>query len=246
MIERAYQICVVDPEGDYGTLRDLAALGSPRRAPTVNKVLSLLEDPRINLSVNLLGVPLADRPGFFAQLMPNVQAMRARTGRPHWLVLDEAHHMLPGAWGQAPLTFPQRLGETVMLTVHPDHVAPTALSTIDVAIAVGGAPEHTLRKFSAASGRALSWPPGLSHQAGKAVVWLDQGEMPFSMRPVPGRAERIRHYRKYAEGDLRWHSFWSLLWSEGAVMPSFQAWRLPASLTRPTSPMRNGRWSCPT
>ena len=209
LIDRAYQDCVIDPEGDYGTLQDLVALGSPQRAPTVNEVLSILEDPRINLSVNLLGMPLMDRPDFFAQLMPNLQAMRARTGRPHWLVLDEAHHMLPGTWGQAPLTLPQRLGETVVLTVHPDHVSPLVLSMIEVIIAVGRAPERTCRKFSAASGRPLSWPQGLSHQAGEAVIWLNgDGEMPFSMRPVPGRAERIRHHRKYAEGNLRWHSFY--------------------------------------
>jgi HAD superfamily hydrolase (TIGR01484 family) len=209
LIDQAYQVCVVDPEGDYGTLQDLAALGSPQRAPTVNEVLSLLEDPRINLSVNLLGIALMDRPHFFAQLMPNLQAMRARTGRPHWLVLDEAHHMLPGTRGQTPLTLPQRLGETVMVTVHPEHVAPLVLSMIDVAVAVGRTPERTLRKFSAASGRALSWPQGLGHRTGRAVAWLDgEGEMPFSMGPVPGRAERIRHHRKYAEGDLRWHSFY--------------------------------------
>jgi hypothetical protein len=28
------------------------------------------------------------------------------------------------------------------------------------------------------------------------------------MEPSPGRAQRIRHHRKYAEGDLRWHSFY--------------------------------------
>lgn len=117
--------------------------------------------------------------------------------------------MLPGTWGQAPLTLPQRLGETVVLTVHPDHVSPLVLSMIEVIIAVGRAPERTCRKFSAASGRPLSWPQGLSHQAGEAVIWLNgDGEMPFSMRPVPGRAERIRHHRKYAEGNLRWHSFY--------------------------------------
>ncbi len=28
------------------------------------------------------------------------------------------------------------------------------------------------------------------------------------MYAEPGRVERIRHRRKYAEGDLRWHSFY--------------------------------------
>jgi hydroxymethylpyrimidine pyrophosphatase-like HAD family hydrolase len=98
LIDRAYQVCIVDPEGDYGTLQDLVALGTPQRAPTVNEVLSILEDPKIDLSISLLGIPLGDQPEFFAQLIPNLQAMRARTGRPHWLVLDEVHHMLPSTW----------------------------------------------------------------------------------------------------------------------------------------------------
>jgi len=28
------------------------------------------------------------------------------------------------------------------------------------------------------------------------------------MQAQPGRTERIRHHRKYAEGNLRWHSFY--------------------------------------
>jgi hypothetical protein len=95
------------------------------------------------------------------------------------------------------------------VTVHPDHLAPLALSMVDVAIAIGPAPDKTLTKFSAASGRALAWPQGLSYQAGSTVAWFaGEGEMPFSMRLLPGRAERIRHHRKYAEGHLRHHSFY--------------------------------------
>ncbi|MHB0982805.1 MAG: HAD family hydrolase, partial [Thiobacillus sp.] len=101
LIEKDYQVCIIDPEGDYGTLRDVVALGNQWRAPSVNEVLSILDDPKINLSVNLLGIPLDDRPDFFARLLPNLQAMRARSGRPHWLVVDEAHHMLPSTWGHA-------------------------------------------------------------------------------------------------------------------------------------------------
>ena len=32
LIEKDYQVCVIDPEGDYGTLRDVVALGNQRRA----------------------------------------------------------------------------------------------------------------------------------------------------------------------------------------------------------------------
>jgi HAD superfamily hydrolase (TIGR01484 family) len=208
LIEKDFQVCIVDPEGDYGTLRNVVALGNQWRAPSMGEILSILEDPKNSLSVNLLGTPLGERPEFLAQLIPNLQALRARTGRPHWIVLDEAHHMLPETWGHAGSAMPQRMGETLLVTVHPDHVAPAVLAPIDIAVAIGPSPEQTLAKFATAAGRALAWPEGLSHEPDRVIAWFaESGQPPFSMLPLPGRAERIRHRRKYAEGDLRWHSF---------------------------------------
>jgi len=209
LIENDYQVCIVDPEGDYGTLQELVALGNQWRGPSVGEILAILEDPKVNLSINLLGIRLADRPDFLAQMMPHVQALRTRSGRPHWLVLDEAHHMLPGSGGPADSALPRQLGETLLITVHPEHVSPEMLSTVDVVIAIGQAPERTLEKFARATGRQLLWPETLTCQAGQVVIWFaSAGQRPFAMLPEPGRAERIRHHRKYAEGDLRWHSFY--------------------------------------
>lgn len=209
LIDKDYQVCIVDPEGDYGTLRDVVALGNQWRAPNINEVLSVLEDPKINLSVNLLGIPLDDRPDFFAQLIPNLQAMRARTGRPHWVVVDEAHHMLPNTWGHAASVLPQQLRETLLVTVHPDHVAPAILAPVDVVLAIGHSPRQTLEEFTGATGQTLAWPVDLDYQADRIVTWFSgEGQPPFAMQAHPGRAERIRHHRKYAEGNLRWHSFY--------------------------------------
>lgn len=209
LIEKDFQICIVDPEGDYGTLGDVVALGNQWRAPSVTEIVSILEDPKVNLSINLLGIPLGDRPDFFAQLVPNLQAMRARTGRPHWLVVDEAHHMLPDNWGHTGSALPQRLGETVLVTVHPGHVAPEILARIDIVVAIGSSPEETLAKFGQATGKTVPWPERLTYQPEQVVAWfVGDKQAPFPMRPMPGRAERIRHHRKYAEGHLRWHSFY--------------------------------------
>ena len=163
----------------------------------------------MNLNVNLLGIPLADRPEYFGRLFPSLQAMRTRAGRPHWIVLNEAHHMLPVDWGHVGRAWPQRLGEMVLVTVHPEHVAPLTLSLIDVVIAVGPSPDKTLKSFAAWTGQAVTWPEGLSHQSGHVVVWFSRsGKEPFLMRKLPGRIERIRHLRKYAEGNMRHHSFY--------------------------------------
>lgn len=208
LMQKSYQVCVIDPEGDYGTLQDVITLGNQSHAVTVHEVLALLEDPKITLNVNLLGIPLTDRPEFFGELFPNLQAMRTRTGRPHWIVLDEAHHMLPAEWSHLDRALPMSLGETVFVTVHPNHLAPTLLPLIDTVIAVGASPDQTIKKYADAIAQPLAWPDGLTYQKGMAVAWFPrQSEPPFSLRIMPGRAERIRHHRKYAEGNMRYRSF---------------------------------------
>jgi HAD superfamily hydrolase (TIGR01484 family) len=203
----AYQLCIVDPEGDYGALPDIITLGNQNHPVSVNEVLSMLEDPKITLNVNLLGIPLTDRPEFFGQLFPSLQAMRTRTGRPHWIILDEAHHMLPAEWAPVDRALPQRLGETVMVTVHPEQVAPAVLSLVDAIIAVGPSPQRTVQKFAEAVGRKVAWPEGLAFEKGKAIIWFVGDEPPYSIEIIPGTAERIRHHRKYAEGNMRYRSF---------------------------------------
>jgi hypothetical protein len=137
--------------------------------------------------------------------------MRARTGRPHWFVLEEAHHLLPTTWRQAALSLPQQLGETLLITVHPDHVAPAILAMVDVVVAVGRAPLDTFRQFAATSGSApLSpLPNELASYEGDVMCWLVRsGLAPFRMRVIHGKAQRLRHIRKYAVGDMKTGSFW--------------------------------------
>ena len=209
LADHAYQVCIVDPEGDYGTLQDVITLGSPQHPVSLNEALGILEDPKVNLNINLLGIRLDNRPEYFGQLLPRLGSLRTRTGRPHWIVLDEAHHLLPVEWGPLPGVLPRRLGETVLVTVHPDHLPRAILSMIDVVIAVGHSPGRTLRSFTGALGQADAWADGLLYKAGQVVVWFPRrGEPPFYAHPLAPRRDRIRHRRKYAEGNMRLRSFY--------------------------------------
>ena len=209
LIEQTYQVCVVDPEGDYGPSQGVITLGHRDHAVGSNEVLAILEDPKINLNVNLLGIQLADRPTFFGQFFPSLRILRTRTGRPHWVVLDEAHHLLPAEWGHLPEALPRELGETILITVHPDHLAPAILTLVDLVIAVGPSPDKTLHNFAGAAGHVLAWPEDLSYKAGQAVIWFPSlDHPPFPMSIIPASRDRIRHRRKYAEGNMRHHSFY--------------------------------------
>jgi hypothetical protein len=83
------------------------------------------------------------------------------------------------------------------------------LPLVDVVIVVGHSPKKTLKAFADAAGQTFGWPGGLSYQRGHAVVWFSRsGKAPFSMRIMSRRVERIRHLRKYAEGNMRDDSFY--------------------------------------
>ncbi len=203
LAERSYQFCIIDPEGDYSTFEGAVVLGDNHRAPNVDEILELLNQLSQNVVINLLGIALDHRPPFFAGLLPRLQELRATRGRPHWTVIDEAHHLLHSSWDLAELTVPQKMRGTLMITVHPESVSPAALSVVDLVIAVGEAPERTLANFSRAIGQP---PPALAPvelQTGEAVAWFRRTtEPPFRFRSEPPKGERQRHHRKYAEGEL--------------------------------------------
>src|SRR5207248_3791766 len=112
----------------------------------------LLASPAENVVINLIGLAITERPAFFMQLLPRLQELRARVGRPHWLIVDEAHHLFPATWERGELALPQGLDRTVLITVHPGQVNAAILSAVDTVIAVGQLPDGTASDFCAALG----------------------------------------------------------------------------------------------
>src|SRR5437868_4649048 len=57
-----YQCCLIDPEGDYENFPQAIMFGSALRGPTLDEVMKGLATPRNHVVVNLVGLPLQDRP----------------------------------------------------------------------------------------------------------------------------------------------------------------------------------------
>jgi hydroxymethylpyrimidine pyrophosphatase-like HAD family hydrolase len=203
LAEAGYQFCLIDSEGDYEAFDGSVTLGDSKHAPSPDEVLQLLRTPVESAVVNLLGISLGDRPEHFGRLLPRFQEVRSRAGRPHWLVLDEADHMLPLSQEVTRRAHPDELGPVLLVTGHPGDIATEALAVVDVVLAVGDAPEETLAAYAHALGLQAPEMPAAQPGSGEVVAWFrGGGDRAEIVRVAPARGDRRRHRRKYAEGDV--------------------------------------------
>jgi len=155
LVARDYQACLIDPEGDYEAMPGFLTLGNEDHAPSFEQIFQLLDNPGSNLIVNLVGVKMQDRPGFFTSLLTKPQEMRLHEGRPHWVIVDEAHHMLPCEWAPASAEVAGQTASLLLVTVHPEHVSPAALRLVNILAVIGDEPQSRPKSFPAPSGLLL-------------------------------------------------------------------------------------------
>jgi hydroxymethylpyrimidine pyrophosphatase-like HAD family hydrolase len=202
MAEKELQFCVFDPEGDYEDLEHAVSIGDPRTPPNAAEAEKLLRTLTANVVVNTQSMSMAERPEFFASLLPRLAALRARTGRPHWLIVDEAHHLLAVERGGFAQVLPEQIPAVIYITVHPDAVSPAALRSVNYVLALGDAARKMITTFCNQIGVPVppEFPP---LDEGEALFWSRSGNAsPFPVRLIKPRQSRRRHTTKYAEGEL--------------------------------------------
>jgi HAD superfamily hydrolase (TIGR01484 family) len=196
-----YQFCVIDPEGDFTGFISAAVIGEAKRPPDPHEIVNVLRDPQANVVVNMLGVRIEDRPSFFEHLWPQLQGMRAQRGRPHWLVIDECHHVLPRSRERTALMMPQDLRGILAITVHPGHVSEALLSSIDTFVVVGESPAETVSAIAEILARRPGSVPS-KLEPEEALLWKRSDSSPCLFQAIAASADWRRHQRKYAVGEL--------------------------------------------
>lgn len=202
MVEKEFEFCIFDPEGDYEDLADAVSTGGAESPPNPDEVLKLLQKVGANVVVNTQALQTPERPLFFAKLLPQVSALRARSGRPHWLLIDEAHHLLPASREDVAKVLPEEIPAAMFITVHPEAVAPNALKTVETVIALGEKAPDTIAAFCQAI--RLEIPAAMPRPKEDEVLFWRRGmgQSPLLIKPVRPRQAHRRHTRKYAEGEL--------------------------------------------
>jgi len=158
-----------------------------------------------------------DRPVFFQEMIASVCDLRSKTARPHWLLIDEAHHMLPVGKGPASDTLPSDLAAVIYVTVHPDQMSPAALQSVQTVLAVGPQAGEVLASFARAVGVDVPATPDGPQQ--EAVLYWNRssGAPPRWVQADRPVQERKRHTRKYAEGELGEDKSFYFRGAEGAL-----------------------------
>jgi HAD superfamily hydrolase (TIGR01484 family) len=198
-----YQLCIVDPEGDYETFEEAVLLGTPAGAASLDEIGQAMTLAHNNVLVNLLAVKLEDRPDYFLAMIGRLQETRAGNGRPHWLVLDEAHHLMPAQFQRFNEAVPSEPPSMLMVTVNPKSLCKEALELVDIFISMGDDAYDLMNIFADSTGRPR---PHLRREAlekGEALIWMiDSEEPPVVAELESTNQNRTRHKRKYATGEL--------------------------------------------
>jgi hydroxymethylpyrimidine pyrophosphatase-like HAD family hydrolase len=116
LILHGYCVCVIDPEGDYRSLEALpgvSLLGGEDPPPTPRELLSALRYPDRSVVIDLSRMPYDTKVEYIRSVLPALNVMRARTGLPHRIVIDEAHYFLHDA-AAAHLLDLERNGYTIV------------------------------------------------------------------------------------------------------------------------------------
>ena len=203
LTDAKYQFLSIDPEGDYQQFEGALVFGDAKRPPTLDETLNALEHGEKNIILNLLGVHVDDRPDFFEKLVPPLQELRTRTGRPHWIIVDEAHHLMPASRERTKEALPQDWSSALFITLQPDRMADHILASINHLIAVGERPDETFQKFCRTSqSECPEVQPG-ELKKGTALIWAKKSSKEAQLFSVlPCRTQQARHSRKYAGADL--------------------------------------------
>lgn len=209
LLEKNYQFCLVDPEGDYLELPGVVRIGDNEHAPGIEEVLSLLHIPMQSVIVCILAIPLDDRPRFFNNLLSALSQMRKQTGHPHWIIADEAHHMLPAPAAPSYYDIPDDFKNFLFITVSTEGMNEAILNKTTLLISMGDDAAKALQAFSRFRNIPLAENAVTPLQKGQAWVWdITSGKQPVLIKTDKPAHLQQRHKKKYATGDMDYNSFY--------------------------------------
>ncbi len=137
LLHLEYQICIIDPEGDYRGLKafsnTLLLGGADGPPPHGSEVSVLLEYSNLSLVLDLSLYDHAEKRKYVSELLGTLSYLRARRGKPHWFLFDEIHYFCSS--DDDPITRMlldgMQDGGYTIVSYRPSMIAPSVLQRLD-------------------------------------------------------------------------------------------------------------------
>jgi hydroxymethylpyrimidine pyrophosphatase-like HAD family hydrolase len=210
MILQGYCLCVIDPEGDYGTLESLpgvVVMGGEDQLPELPDVARALRHFDLSVVLDLSRILYEDKVRYLNALLPMLAALRRTTGLPHRIVVDEAHYFLHEPNVKQLLDFD--LNAYSLVTYRPSDLHPDLRKDIQVVIAkrlTRPQEVQTLLTMVENKGVEQEWTAVLAGLADNEAVWLPSIEAAEGklkrFRLLPRLTPHVRHKTKYIDVQL--------------------------------------------
>jgi hydroxymethylpyrimidine pyrophosphatase-like HAD family hydrolase len=209
LVEAGRTVCLIDPEGDYHSLSEMQRVlvmgGQGAEAlPTPDELTQLLGRPGETLVLDLSALTRPEKVMYASKVLALANAVRGTRGMPHWLVIDEAHHIFPADGSQATELLPSATESFCLITLGVEELPREVRERINVVASTD------LAAFRAATEAAyghyvhgLRLPSGTPLERGEtAVAWREPHRPAVRFHVRRRRVEHRRHVRKYTEGEL--------------------------------------------
>ena len=208
MVQAHQGFCIVDPEGDYLSLDDAVTIGGLTAPPTTEEAVHHLLQAELNVVVSALALRAEERIQLFGDLLPFLQALRKTSGRPYWLIVDEAHYMLPhcAVW---PSGFLGNMG-VVIVALDFEQVCPAVLDGVDMLLTLGSTSRPLIERFAQMRQRSCPAFPERTQSLEYACLWdLHDDREIMILDAVRPQQQHHRHCGKYVAGNVGpWHAFY--------------------------------------
>jgi hydroxymethylpyrimidine pyrophosphatase-like HAD family hydrolase len=211
LIAEGYQICIIDPEGDYAQLGErskVVTFGHDLTLPSPQATTRLLSTGPLSLILTLSSLAPSEQLNYVSQLLGSLQEARAVTGIPHWIVIDEANYFFQ-SYSPCLKYLNSPAGSLCLVTYRPSLLASEVYNTIGAHIFTSTKVEEeryfVTKILQAYGGCDLAAHTALDSleppQAG--LLLTDSSATPWKVFIPAERITRHAHHaRKYADTRL--------------------------------------------
>jgi hydroxymethylpyrimidine pyrophosphatase-like HAD family hydrolase len=209
LVQLGYSLVIFDPEGDHRGLGKLHGVfvtgGQEDRLADPADVVRLLCNSYSSVVVDVSHLDADGQASYATRLAGEIEAHRAATGLPQWVVMDEAHGPV-GRAGPAHSLFDPAAKGYLLITWKPEELSADVLASLDAVIALGSpCPDSTFVDLTAALAgtpradiaRLLDGPPGRA-----VLAWREQPRQPAAFTLGTRVTPHLRHEHKYDQAGV--------------------------------------------